>query len=72
VFKSPCIPIVKVCPNPRTHAAKASFPARRARRAGAAEGGLRSTGRHAWDDLRDHVDVYEPVGVLRLNKWIER
>lgn len=26
---------------------------------------------HAWEDLRDHVDLYEPVGVLRLNKWIK-
>ncbi len=26
---------------------------------------------HAWEDLRDHVDVYEPVGVLRLNTWID-
>src|SRR5438045_1173268 len=26
---------------------------------------------HAWESLRDHVDVFEPVGVLRLNTWIK-
>lgn len=26
---------------------------------------------HAWDDLREHVDVFKPVGVLRLNMWID-
>ena len=26
---------------------------------------------HAWQSLKDHVDVYSPVGVLRPNSWIK-
>jgi DUF1009 family protein len=26
---------------------------------------------HAWEELREHVDVYQPVGVLRPGKWIK-
>jgi UDP-2,3-diacylglucosamine hydrolase len=26
---------------------------------------------HAWESLREHVDVYQPVGLMRVNSWIK-